>query len=132
MSELRIDLSSLPEDVREKLVAFLEALGINIEGTPIPHPKKKPIRFANKPVYMNIYTVEYAAERYEGSITQTYACYSVGAPIKEPEILAEHHRYFYPDHEILNVEWYGSYERPNIGRAKLVYDADTKEWVEVE
>lgn len=129
--KLVIDLSTLPEGIREKVKDFLQSLGATNKEN-IPLPKKIPSQFANKPAYLNLYTVEFISDIYEGTRLETYSCYSVGKPIENPEILKQHHEFFYPHHEIISIEHSGSYERPNIGRAKLIYNSENKEWVEVD
>lgn len=98
---------------------------------PYPEPKKVPPKYEGEKIYLNLYNVTFTADRYEGTVTNTYSCYSIGAPISDPEILMQHHTYFYPNHDVIDVEYFGSYERPNIGRAKLVYNAATGTWEEV-
>ena len=96
-----------------------------------PEPKKVPVEWTGRKIYMNLYDAEYTADIYEGTKMQTYSCYSLDEPITDPEILRQHHTYFYPDHEVVSIEWAGSYERETLGRAKLVYDPKAREWREV-
>ena len=120
----------LEELTVKELLEILEEQGLIKK--PYPEPKPVPPSMSGRKIYMNIYDVEYVADTYEGARIQTYTCYSLDEPITDPKILEEHHKYFYPQHEIISLYPAGHYEKKDIGRAKLVYDPTLNRWIEVE
>lgn len=123
-----IDLGRLPEELKVKLLEFLGALGIETKEKEKVKLSELPPHLQGRKIYYNLYSVTFTADTYEGAITEFYACYSLDKPLSDPEILKEHHMYFYPHHEIIDIEYHDSYERPHPGVAKIIYDPETDEW----